>query len=151
MAALTHAFREDSQKIHCEHEVMLDELDELEAALARLSDPGYNRDRELRDKVAAYGAHLARRLPGLCQREEEKLLAKIDGVSPQLHYFAEEMKRQHAELIVRAGGFLRALESFERSPDQDTAQVYLRKQGRELTRALRDHLNLEENELSGFL
>jgi hypothetical protein len=152
MTTLTPSFRVESEKIHCEHEVMLEELDELDAALERMALPGEpNAKAEAKNRLEAFGAHLVKRLPGLCAREEEKLLAKVDPISRELHNFVEEMKRQHADLILRAESFLRALETFERSPDQETAMVYLKKQGRELTRSLRAHLNLEEHELSGFL
>jgi hypothetical protein len=130
---------------------MLEELDELDAALERMDPASAALNAELRDRLGAFGTHVAKRLPTMCRCEEEKLFPKVDEVSRELHLFAEEMKKQHRDLIQRAEGFLNALTTFEKSPDQETALVYLRKQGRELTRAVRAHLNLEEHELSGFL
>ena len=152
MATFTPAFHTESVKIHHDHEVLLGELAALDAALDRLvcySEVFANL--ATLKQVEFYGKNLAAELPEHFQREEEKLLATISEVSPELARFATEMKKEHVELRARLAAFCDTLEKLEAAEDLDAAIATVKEQGKELSRELGRHVALEEHELSGFL
>jgi hemerythrin-like domain-containing protein len=152
MASMSPVFRTTSEKIHHEHVVFLNELDELDVALDRLAhEEGAGNDPAAADKVEAYGVHLAKTLPDHCRKEEEKMLGLVAGISQELQMVVEEVKRQHRDLTERSAKFLKAIEDFENAADRDAAAKHLREIGHAYTRAIRSHIELEEKQLSGFL
>jgi hypothetical protein len=152
MAALSSTFRADSRRIHEEHEVILQELDELDAALDHLAgftdaaaDPGS------RERVRLYSQRLMAQLPEHCVREEYGLLETVSSISPELREFARQMKIQHNEIMAKLYGFCQAVNDLDDALDMDAAFENLMAQGRDFTRSMRAHMTLEEHQLSGFL
>ena len=152
MAVLSPVFQAESERVHHDHENMLSELAELDAALDCLVC--YSEvfaDLRGAGAVQSVGRRLAQELPEHCKREEAKVLDTVSEVSPEFAEFVTEMKRQHNELYVRLNAFCLALDELAGSPDLDAAIAHLKEEGQELTRCLRQHISVEEPELSGPL
>jgi hemerythrin-like domain-containing protein len=152
MASLSPTFRADSRRIHEDHEMILQELDELDAALEQLSafsdgatDPG------TLERIRLYSQRLMAQLPEHCVREEFGLLDTVATVSAELQEFARQMKVQHGELMSKLYGFCQSVADLEDALDPDAATENLMAQGRDFSRAMRAHMTLEEHTLSGFL
>ena len=152
MATFTPGFHTESETIHFEHRVLLDELAALDSALDHLESPADPfASLATAKQVEFYGKQLAEKLPEHFRREEETILATVAQISPELKAFAAEMKLQHEELRVRFGQLQAAVEKLQAADDLDDAIAKLKEQGKELTRLLGRHVSLEETELSGFL
>jgi hypothetical protein len=152
MALLTPGFRIDSMRIHEDHERILEELDELDAALQHLvCYSGKVVDAGARERARLLAQRLTAELPEHCVREEMCVLDKVASVSPELREFVEQMKAQHSELMAELISFCQLLADLDDSIDLNTAVESLRTQGHQLTNSWRAHMTLEESQLSGFL
>ncbi len=159
MGTFPASFRSASQKVHDDHESLVSELAELEAALDELAHPaGAERIcRRLRLLTQAVPAHFA--------TEEVELLDVVAKVSPELKDFAGEMKRQHQSICALLLDFRLAAENLRQhnSPVQgvegqghnaskiEAAIVRLKEIGKSLAQELSNHVALEEDQLAGFL
>jgi iron-sulfur cluster repair protein YtfE (RIC family) len=151
MASLSNAFCAESQKVHGDHETLLQELAELQWALDNLVC--YSEvfaDLASAGKVRELGHHMKALLPAHFVREEATVLATVARISPELAAFAEEMKRQHKELGAEFKAFLAALQEFETSNDVDAAVCHIKESGSQFAHDLSAHVDLEERQLSGF-
>ena len=151
MAILTAAFRADSQRIHGEHEVLLDRLMEMERALEHLALRGNAAADADLDVVREVGLQLTREWPEHCRREEEELLRTVADVSPELGDFCRRMREEHQTLMAQLALFRVDLEDLKSARDPKVAVEHLIEDGAKLARALRHHVAMEERELSGFL
>ncbi|MBI3664082.1 MAG: hemerythrin domain-containing protein [Acidobacteria bacterium] len=152
MAALNPIFHIESERIHHEHQDMLNELAELDLALEHMGfGPASTSDPCSVIKVKSVSQALARQLPEHCMREEVKLYDTVAEVSSELAEFTREMKRQHVELFGQLNAFCVALDELPNAVDLDAAVAQLKDQGLEVSRALRRHITAEEHELQGFL
>lgn len=152
MASLTSAFCVESQKVHCDHGTLLEELAELQWALDNLvcySEVYANLASAAR--VREIGTKLADQVPGHFVREESTLLATVSKVSPELAEFAEEMKREHIDLRVQLAQFKAALAELDAGQDVDSAVCHVKEQGTDFALKMSAHVALEERQLSGFL
>ena len=152
MARLTPEFRAESERIHNEHRTMLVELEELERQLDHLAPAAnpsadWNRISDVRE----YGRRLMKELTEHCLREEKEVHARVADVSPELAEFCRVMKQEHDATQARFQAFSRALEEFDHTPDVSAAVVRIKEEGTMLARAVRRHIETEEQELSGFL
>ncbi len=152
MASLSIAFCADSQKVHCDHRVLLEELAELQWALDNLECYAevYANLATAR-QVQELGHKLIESLPEHFAREERSLLATVAKISPELEEFAEEMKREHAQLRARLAEFQTSLEQLEKSDDVATSVCQVKELGTDFALSLGAHVALEERQLSGFL
>jgi hypothetical protein len=152
MATLSPAFRADSQLIHQEHAVILEELFELERALDRVA---FNSDRladpRAAEQVRQIGQRLAGQLPEHCRREEDKLHRTVADVSVELCNFCRRMREEHQVLLAELELFLQSLDDLGSSADREAAVTHLKEYGRKLAHDVRYHIEAEEHELSGFL
>lgn len=152
MATLTPAFHSECVRINSEHRVVLEDLAELERGLNHLvCHSEVFTDLSGLEQVRRAGLRLAEFLPVHCRREEDRLLATVAVVSPELSEFAREMKGQHRGLLSRLLAFCAALDAVENSADLRQAVWQLQREGTDLTEQIRQHVALEEQELSGFL
>lgn len=152
MASLSPAFRIESKKIHQEHLVIDEDLLALEVALEHLGGDLQNcNDLAAAEKAMQCGRRLATYLPAHCAREEALLLDTVSDVSTQLAEFAEEMKRQHRELLMRLDSFILSLGRLETQENMESVILELKEEGMRLAREMRQHVAMEERELSGFL
>jgi iron-sulfur cluster repair protein YtfE (RIC family) len=152
MATLSPAFRVESERIHGEHQSILEELVDLERGLERmechaqvLADPVNA------EQVRRLTQHLAGELPDHCRREEERVLDAVSEVSAELCDFCRRMREEHQILLAQLEFFRQALDNLGNDADRQEALQHLKDEGARLTRALRQHILLEEHELSGFL
>lgn len=152
MASFTPAFHTASHKVHCEHQELINQLAELDAALdelvcysevfANLASAG---------QVCRCGRRLAELLPEHFGREESTVLTTVAQVSPELADFAREMRCQHDQLRLRLSNFCRAVEQLESGQDLDDCICRLKQDGKMLASELTSHVALEESQLQGFL
>jgi hypothetical protein len=152
MACFTPAFRVESEQIHNEHKAITEDLVQLERCLDRLvCYAEVFADLSSAAELRSRGRQLARQLPEHCQREEARLLDAVADVSPELAEFSRQMKLAHESLLAQLRAFARELEELENSSDLEIAIRQVKAEGRELARQLREHVAVEEHELSGFL
>lgn len=152
MATLTPAFRTESGKIHEEHTAILTALDALERALERLvAPPGTPAETQAVNAVCEMGRGLVRTLPEHCRHEEEKLHGPVREVSAELAEFCALMQREHEAMSAQLWKFAAAVDALETAPNDADAANRLKRQGVTFVQRLRQHIELEEHELSGFL
>ena len=145
MATATRSFQNETQLVHYEHQMLMRELDELQAALDSLvcySEVYANFAGT--EQVYRCGRHLIEWLPGHFDNEEATVLAEVEKRSPELAAFSREMKCQHKTLRGRLELFCRAIEEFEDSEDLVAAVEELKSRGQEFTRELAAHMGAEE-------
>lgn len=152
MASLSIAFCADSQKVHCDHRVLLEELAELQWALDSLECCAeVYANLATAARVEELGHKLIESLPEHFAREERSLLTTVSKISPELAEFAEEMKREHEELRARLAGFQASLEKLEKGDDVAASVWQVKELGTDFALSLGAHVALEERQLSGFL
>jgi hypothetical protein len=155
------SFRSASQQVHDDHESLMSELVELDAALNELAHPA---GAEL---ICARLRTLSHVVPEHFTREEEELLAVVAKISPELNDFASEMKRQHQSICGRLVDFRLAAENLREQSStmardraaggaKHTAQIEaalarVKEIGKALAEELTNHVALEEDQLAGFL
>jgi hypothetical protein len=145
MATATSTIQAETKMVQREHQVLMNELSELQAALdALVCYSEVYANFASTDQVYRCGRHLLQWLPGHFENEEATVLADIEKVSPELATFAIEMKAQHRTLRGRLEGFCRAIEEFEDSNDLGTAIDELKDRGLEFSRELTAHMGAEE-------
>ncbi len=145
MATVTPSFQAETEIVHREHQVLMGELDDLQAALDSLichSEVYANLAGT--EQVYRCGRHLIEWLPGHFDNEEATVLAEIETRSPELAAFSCEMKNQHNTLRGRLELFCRAIEDFEDSEDLGEAVEELKSRGQEFARELAAHMGAEE-------
>jgi len=152
MATFTPGFRSVSRQIHSDHESLIDELNELEGALDDLAgSSALFAYRAAAECVARCGQRLSQMLPEHFMREETLLFDIVAKVSPELMDFAREMRSQHQALRGHLGRFCTAVQQLDEPPDRALAVNAATESGRTLATELREHVLLEESELTGFL
>ena len=152
MASLSTAFCVESEKVHCDHRVLLEQLAELQWALDNLecySEVYANLATAAR--VKELGRKLLAELPEHFTREERSLLATVAKISPELSEFAEEMKLEHIDLRAQLAAFQVGLEELESGEDVADAVCRVKEMGTDFALSLSAHVALEERQLSGFL
>lgn len=147
MGTLSQAFRAESERVHREHLSILERLEALERWLDHLGgDSGAPRE------VLDLGRTLVRDLPEHCRHEEETLHGPVGEVSPELANFCSQMRSEHDAMRARLWSFAGALSALESaSPADAMAAVEMQRKGKTFVQQLRQHIELEERELSGFL
>ena len=152
MATSTLRFRAETEKIHNEHLTFNHLLHQLDSALGRLecySEVYANL--ATAEQVQRCGRRLVEQFPEHCCRAEASLLAPVSAVSPELGEFCGGVKNEHCQLLEQLGVFRAALEELDRAEDLNEAVWHLKEKGKELTGNLRRHVDMVEQELSGFL
>lgn len=152
MATLTKGFVKESEKVHHEHYVLTEELHALELALDRLR-PDFEDFSNLTaaKQIQMFVRQLMDEIPVHFLREEREILTTVADVSPELDFFAREMRNQHADLKDRLEKLGRAIGGLEKTEDLPAAVADVREQGKAFTREMAQHISVEEQELSGFL
>jgi hypothetical protein len=149
MASLDPKFHQETVSIHQEHEVLLTQLDQLDAALEQIVC--YSEiftDLATANQAAGRGKWIAEWLPRHYAHEETTVLETIAKMSPELASFAREMKRQHNEMRVRLESFRDRLEHLSEASDLESAVNQMKKEGRDLTRMMRLHMSAEEKKFA---
>ncbi len=152
MASLSAGFRQETEKIHLEHTGLVQMLNDLDFALDQLVcySEVYANLRTAED-VHRYAFRLAGHLPEHFSREETRVLDTVSAISPELTELVLVCKQQHETLRRDLVAFCRALDNFDNSSDLEDAICQLKEQGKRFTTELKDHVEMEERELGGFL
>jgi hypothetical protein len=151
MPTLTPVFHQESEKVHHEHGVLIQELAALDLLLDKLDSSDVQANLATAKQVEISAKHFAQELPDHFRREEEKILSVVSGVSIELETLTNELKRQHAELRQELDQFCRDLAQLAGTAGLDQTMARVKEDGKRLTRELGRHIALEEHELSGFL
>lgn len=152
MASLPATFRQETEKIHLEHTGLVQMLGDLDFALDQLvcySEVYANL--KTADDVHRYAFRLAEHLPEHFTREEARVLETVARISPELEELAKLCKLQHDNLRRDLVTFCRALDNYDNSSDLEDAICQLKEQGKRFTSELKEHVEMEERELGGFL
>ena len=151
MSSLDPTFHLETISIHREHEELVAQLDQLDAALEQISCfAEIFTDLATANQAISRGKWLAEWLPKHYDREETTVLATLAKMSPELSSFAREMKRQHKEMRVRLESFREHLEHLHESRDLENAVNELKQEGSHLTRMMRLHLAAEEKKFDSL-
>jgi iron-sulfur cluster repair protein YtfE (RIC family) len=152
MASFTPGFRNISNRVHSDHETLIDELNELDGALDDITGcSALFAYRAAAERVFRCGQRLSEIIPEHFVREETLLLDTVAKVSPELAEFVREMRMQHVSLRRRLSEFCAAAQGLEKPADRVQAVSAVSDSGRTLASELSSHVVLEESELSGFL
>jgi len=145
MGSLDPSFYEDAASVHREHEELMAQLDQLDAALEQIvSYSEIFSDLATANQALAEGKWMAEWLPRHHAREETTVLQAIAKMSPELASFAREMKRQHYEMRVRLESLRDHIAHLGQSRDLQAAVADLKREGRDFTRMMRLHMAAEE-------
>lgn len=152
MASLTKTFHRESERIHSDHYQMNEELHALGIALDHLQKDFTNpASLSAAKEIQMLAKHMADELPGHFQREERQILTTVAEVSPELDFFAREMKRQHVDLTERMRRFCSAINQMSNPVGLKETVELVRREGKEFAHELTTHIAIEEQELKGFL
>jgi exonuclease VII large subunit len=151
MASLDPKFHEETVSIHKEHEELVAQLDQMDAALEQIVC--YSEiftDLATANQALSRGKWMAEWLPRHYEHEETTVLATIAKMSPELASFAREMKRQHNEMRVRLENFRDRMEHLSETTDLEDAVNEIKKDGTNLTRMMRLHMAAEEKKFASL-
>jgi hypothetical protein len=151
MASLDPKFHEETVSIHKEHEELVAQLDQMDAALEQIVC--YSEiftDLATANQALSRGKWMAEWLPRHYEHEETTVLATIAKMSPELASFAREMKRQHNEMRVRLESFRDRMEHLSETSDLEDAVNQIKKDGTNLTRMMRLHMAVEEKKFASL-
>jgi exonuclease VII large subunit len=151
MASLDPKFHEETVSIHKEHEELVAQLDQMDAALEQIVC--YSEiftDLATANQALSRGKWMAEWLPRHYEHEETTVLATIAKMSPELASFAREMKRQHNEMRVRLENFRDRMEHLSETTDLEDAVNQIKKDGTNLTRMMRLHMAAEEKKFASL-
>jgi uncharacterized protein YukE len=152
MASLDHPkFHEETLGIHQEHEELVAQLDQMDAALEQMACYAeVFTDLATANQAISRSQWMAEWLPRHYAREETTVLETIARMSPELASFAREMKRQHNEMRVRLENFRDTIEHLSQAADLENAVNQLKRDGKDLTRMMRLHMAAEEKKFAGL-
>jgi Hemerythrin HHE cation binding domain len=149
MASLDPKFHKETVSIHKEHEELMAQLDQLDAALEQMACYAeVFTDLATANQAMSSSKWMAEWLPRHYAREETTVLETIARMSPELASFAREMKRQHNEMRVRLESFRDRIEHLSRTSEMENAVNQLKKDGTDLTRMMRLHMASEEKKFA---
>ena len=152
MATLTQTFNRETKKAHDDHYVLNEELHAMDLALEHLGNAFDDTETMAAAKqVQMIAAQLRDELPDHFLHEELGILTTVAEVSPELDYFAREMRRQHQSLLQNLERLRRAMELLETGTETTAALIKVKTLGRAFSKELSRHIAAEEEELRGFL
>jgi iron-sulfur cluster repair protein YtfE (RIC family) len=145
----THATRKGTHK---EHVFLLEELHQLEWDVVGLQCfSEVSAEKAAAQELEQISRHLSEWLPQHFRREEETLFAKAARISPELEDFCRLMRDEHAELLGQLRRLCEAIDALQRAEGVNDTIYRVKKEAKEFTLRLRDHVALEEEEFRGFL
>jgi len=151
MASLDPRFHEETRSIHDEHEELVGQLDQLDAALEQITCYAeIFTDLATANQAISRGKWMAEWLPRHYAHEETTVLETIARMSPDLASFAREMKHQHDEMRVRLESFRDHLAHLNESRDLESDVEKIKQEGSCLTRMMRLHMAAEEKRFSNL-
>ncbi len=151
MENLDPKFHEETLSIHQEHEDLVTQLDQMDAALDQMvCYAEVFTDLATANQAVSRGKWLAEWLPRHHEHEETTVLETIARMSPELASFAREMQRQHNEMRVRLESFRDRMAQLSQSRDLGNAVNQLKKDGTDLTRMMRLHMAAEEKKFGSL-
>jgi hypothetical protein len=144
-------FHEQTLSVHQEHEELVVQLDQMDAALEQMvCYTEFFTDLATANQAISRGKWMAEWLPRHYEYEETRVLETIAKMSPDLASFAREMRRQHNEMRVRLESFRDRIANLSQSGNLEDAVNQLKKDGKDLTRMMRLHMAAEEEKFASL-
>lgn len=141
------AIRHDSETIHHDHELLLQRLAGLDAALeALVCESEVYADLASSADVLGAGRWLCAWLPEHFEREEQTLAA-VARLGPDWAVFSREMVRQHRAISERLRGFCQIAAELEQTADLERSICDLKQSGKQFTSMMTAHMSAEERKL----
>jgi len=151
MASVDPNLHQETASLHREHEELMGQLDQLDAALEQIvCYTEVLADLAMANQAAARGRWMAEWLPRHYDHEETTVLEAIAKMSPELASFAREMKRQHNEMRLRLESFREHIAHIGERRDLEAAVAELKREGKDLTRMMRLHMAAEDKKFAGL-
>lgn len=141
--------RTDSESNHFQHLSLMQQLQELDRALAGLmcysevyanlgtAETVVRCGRELRETVPSHFAH-----------EEHAVLDAVSLLGPQWAEFARQMKGQHLRLQGKLDAFCDAMDRLQSSEDLERSISELKQRGEDFAGQMLSHMVAEERKLN---
>ncbi len=158
MGTFPASFRSASHQVHDDHQSLMSELKALDLALDELAHPA------AAEKICRRLRVLSKIVPEHFATEETELLEVVARISPELKDFSAEMKRQHQSICTLLLELRLAAENLRQhnsagaadnradgATQIEAAIARVRSIGKSLALELSDHVQLEEDQLAGFL
>ena len=143
---------EDAKMIHEEHVELRASLGELDRALNRLASDskiptGLNGVPDIWAMVRRFQTFL----PLHFQHEEEGMLDRVSGVSPELKELTAQLTQEHRYLAELFDVFTEAASNLLETKDTAAGITRAKLLGGAFTNQMLRHISTEETELAGFL
>lgn len=141
--------RSDSESNHFQHLTLMQQLQELDRALAGLvcySEVYANLSTA--EKVCRCGQELRETVPSHFAHEEQAVLDAVALLGPQWAAFAREMKAQHLQLQGKLDAFCAAVERWQSGEDLEESICRLKQRGEEFAGQMLSHMVAEERKLN---
>jgi len=141
--------RTDSESNHFEHLTLMQQLQELDAALAALvcyAEVYANLGSA--DKICRCGRELRETVPSHFAHEEQAVLDAVTLLGPQWAAFAREMKAQHLQLQGKLDVFCDAIDRLQSAEDLENSICQLKQCGEQFADQMLSHMVAEERKLS---
>ena len=151
MATFPNSFRNDSARIHGEHQELLTQLADFVSALEALGPSTLSVDPLGAGRLRRSASRLQEFLPSHFRREENTLLDAVAPVSPELAEFARQMRQEHQRFAGRLAAFAALVAEMEAGNHGGGWLQKVQQTGEVLAHDLAEHVALEEHQLDGFL
>jgi len=151
MASPDPQFHQEAVSIHREHDELMAQLDQLDAALDQIvCYTEVFADLAMANQATAHGKWIAEWLPRHHAHEETTVLEMMARMSPELASFTREMKRQHAEMRVRLETLRDRIAQIGQQGELEAAVEELKREGKDLTQMIRLHMAAEDRKFAGL-
>ncbi len=141
--------RTDSESNHFQHLTLMQQLQELDGALAGLvcySEVYANLGTA--EQVCRCGRELRETVPSHFAHEEQVVLEAVAVLGPQWAAFAREMKGQHLKLQGKLDSFCDVADRLGTSEDLEESINELKQRGEEFAAQMLSHMVAEEKKLN---
>jgi hypothetical protein len=141
--------RTDSESNHFEHLTLMQQLQELDGALAGLvCHSEVYADLSTAETICRCGRELRETVPSHFAHEEHAVLEAVALLGPQWAAFAREMKGQHLQLQGKLDAFCEAVERLRTGEDLEQSISQLKQSGEEFAGRMLSHMVAEERKLN---
>lgn len=143
--------RIDSESNHFQHLTLMQQLQELDGALAGLvcySEVYANLGTA--EQVCRCGRELRETVPSHFAHEEQVVLDAVALLGTQWAAFAREMKGQHLQLQGKLDAFCEAVDRLGTAEDLESSICELRQRGEDFAGQMLSHMVAEERKLNSI-
>lgn len=141
--------RTDSESNHFQHLTLMQQLQELDGALAGLvCYSEVYADLGTAERICRCGRELRETVPSHFAHEEQAVLDAVALLGPPWAAFAREMKAQHLQLQGKLDAFFDAMDRLRTAEDMEQSIGQLKQLGEEFADRMLSHMVAEERKLN---